>query len=290
MNVLILGANGYLGSKIAHTLVKENYQVVCTKRPKSDLSRIEDLHANSMVKFIPATVEAIEATLQYAKFDLVLNLACNYGRSDVLYDGVIESNVEFPLKVLNKVSEEGVHRFITIGTGLPDDLNMYSFSKKIFSDFGKFYVEKQGIDFYSMKLEMFYGSDEPKDRFIPNLIYNMLEGNEVNVTLGTQHRDIIFIEDVVDAIIRVIHSYFKGYWEIPVGTGIAPTISELVDFIWEETGKKSKINRGGVRMRFNEPDCIADTSILNRIGEWSPIYWKDGIRKMILDISTQMKY
>lgn len=288
MDILILGANGYLGSKVTHALVKKNYHVVCTKRPGSNLSRIEDLYANNMVKFIPSTVEAIEAALQYSKFDLVLNLACNYGRSDALYDGVIESNIEFPLKVLNKVSEEGIRKFITIGTGLPDDLNMYSFSKKIFSDFGKFYVEKHDIDFYSMKLEMFYGSDEPMDRFIPKLIYNMLEGNEINVTLGTQHRDIIYIEDVVDAIISVIHSHFKGYWEIPVGTGMAPTISELVDFIWEETGKRAKINWGGVRMRPNEPDCIADTSILNRIGDWTPIYWKDGIRKMILDISAQM--
>lgn len=290
MNILILGATGYLGSKVTHALVKQKYNIVCTKRPKSDLSSIEDLCADNMIKLIPATVEAIDASLQYSKFDLVINLACNYGRSEVLYDGVIESNVEFPLKVLNKVSEAGVRKFITIGTGLPDDLNMYSFSKKIFSDFGRFYVEKHGIDFYSMKLEMFYGSDEPRDRFIPNLICNMLEGNEINVTLGTQHRDIIFIEDVVDAIIRVIHSQLKGYWEIPVGTGIAPAISELVDYIWEETGKKAKINWGGVKMRDNEPDCIADTSILNRIGEWDPMYWKDGIRKMISDISAQMEH
>lgn len=292
MKILILGANGYLGSKIIHLLIdrysKEQLQIVCTKREKSNLSRLEDLISDSNVKLIPASLEAIEAALQWTEFDWVLNVACNYGRNNVLlYDGVIEANIEFPLKVLNKAVEKGTKKFMTIGTGLPDQFNMYAFSKKIFGEFGKFYVEKHGIDFYNMRLEMFYGSDEPKDRFIPHLIYNMISGKEVNVTLGTQHRDIISVKDVSSAVLKTMDSEKKGYWEIPVGTGIAPSISELIDFIWNETDRKSKVNKGIVPMRKDEPDCVADTGILKEIGEWEPIFWKDGIRQMIHEIRLQ---
>lgn len=286
MNILVLGANGYLGSKIVHALSKKNISVVCTKRTKSNLMRLDDLLNDEKIKFIPASVEAIEAALQYTYFDWVINLACNYGRSNGLYDTVIESNIEFPLKVLDKVTERGIRKFLTIGTGLPDHFNMYSFSKRMFSEFGKFYAEKQNIDFLVMKLEMFYGSDEPKERFIPGLIYDMLDGRTVNVTLGTQKRDIIAVNDIIYAITQIIlrkHD-MGGYITIPVGTGIAPTIWELVDFIWNETGQKSSVNRGAIPMRKGEPDCIADTQVLNKLIPWNPIFWEDGIRQMIQDI------
>lgn len=292
MRILVLGANGYLGSKIVHRLINNKHiYIVCTKRVKSDMSRVNDLVNDSRVKFIPATMEAVEAVLQYTYFDWVLNIACNYGRSNGLYDSVIESNIEFPLKILDKVVEKGTKRFLTIGTGLPDRFNMYSFSKKMFSEFGKFYVEKHGIDFYNLKLEMFYGSDEPKERFIPNLIYNMLMGNEINVTIGTQRRDIISIKDVEDVIIRTVYEQLylpKGYIEISVGTGVGPTISEIVDFIWNETGRKSIVNKGAAPLRKDEPDCIANIEILARNNEWCPIFWKDGLRQMISEIQKQL--
>lgn len=276
-----------LGSKIVHSLVKQGHYVVCTKRNTSNVSRLKDLRDNANIKMISAVIDSIETVLQYEQFDWVLNFVCNYGRDDVLYGNVIEANIEFPLKVLNMMVQYGTKRFITIGTGLPDRLNMYSFSKKMFSEFGSFYVEKHGIDFYNLRLEMFYGSDEPEDRFIPNLIYRMLLGKDVSTTIGIQKRDIISIDDVVKAIGIVMNSDIHGYYEVPVGTGIAPTIAEIVEFIWNETGQKSKIHKGAVPMRKNEPDCIADIQLLSQIGEWKPIFWKDGLIKMIHEIEQK---
>ena len=222
--------------------------------------------------------------MEYDHFDLILNMACSYGRKSVLYNNVIEANIDFPLHVLNCAVERGTKRFLTIGTGLPDELNMYSFSKKMFSEFGKYYASYHNIDFYNLKLEMFYGADEPENRFIPSLINKMIIGDDVNVTLGTQRRDIIAVEDILRAIMMVIDSTLRGYQEISVGTGIAPSISELVDFVWEQTGKKSNVNKGAVPMRANEPNCIADTKILCALGEWHPISWKQGIKHMITKI------
>ena len=34
-------------------------------------------------------------------------------------------------------------------------------------------------------------------------------------------------------------------------------------------------------MRKNEPDCVADTSILRGLGDWHPIPWKKGVEDMI---------
>lgn len=287
MNVLILGGNGYIGSKVTSEIVKAGHQVVCTKRASSNLSRLSDIE--DAIKWIPATIESVVSAMQYTAFDYVLNMACNYGRSKLLYDSVIESNIEFPLKVLNAAVESGTKHFITIGTGLPDNFNMYSFSKKMLGEFGQFYVEKHDIDFNSLLLEMFYGADEPQSRFIPSIIVRMIKGDEVDTTIGTQHRDLISSNDIVKAIMMVFNSTPKGYNEISVGTGVAPTISEIVDYILEQTGKKSKVNKGAVPTRKNEPDCVANTTFIKTLGSWEPVDWKNGISQMIKEISEQME-
>ena len=144
LNVLILGGNGYLGSKVTRQLIEAGNCVVCTKRQSSDLSRLSDLEKS--INWIPASIDSVDTATKYTPFDYVLNMACNYGRENVLYDNVLDANIEFPLKVLNKTVERGTKKFITIGTGLPDELNMYSFSKKMMNEFGRFYSEKHGIE------------------------------------------------------------------------------------------------------------------------------------------------
>lgn len=283
MNVLILGGNGYLGSKITRRLIEDGHSAVCTKRAASNLSRLEDI--KDKIIWIPASMDGVESAMQYMTFDYVLNMACNYGRSNVLYNDIIDANIEFPLKVLNTVADYGIKKYLTIGTGLPDELDMYSFSKKMFSEFGRFYADKHEITFNTLLLEMFYGMDEPQNRFFPSVISKMLAGDDVEITAGTQRRDIICSEDIVKAVMMVVESDLKGYHEVPVGTGESPTIGEIVDYIWELTGKKSEVHKGAIPMRKDEPDCVADTTVLKSLGEWNPKPWKEGLFCMIKNMN-----
>ncbi len=271
-----------MGSKVVRKLIKNGNGVTCTRRTDSDLSRLEDLKSD--VCWIPADPGAAEQAIRKSGFGWVLNMVCDYGRGKSSCDDMTEANLGYPLKVLNSAVKYGVPNYLTIGTGLPEGFSMYSFSKKIFSEFGRFYSDRQGINFYNLRLEMFYGADEPENRFLPSVIRSMLAGKEVNTTTGSQRRDIIAAEDVVQAVGMVIGSGQKGYLEVPVGTGIAPTVSEILDHIWEETGRRSRVNKGAVPMRENEPDCVADTAFLESIGIWEPMDWRAGIRQMILEI------
>lgn len=282
MKFLILGGNGYLGSKVTVELLKTGHEIFCTTRENSDLLRLKGYE--SQMTFIPVGADKIEHVLKTGGFDWILNMACNYGKGTVLYYSVIESNIVFPLAILDLAVKYGVKNFMTIGTGLPDRLNMYSFSKSIFSDFGKFYVEKQGINFVNMKLEMFYGADEPKDRFIPDCIMKMLQNKDVDLTPGRQKRDIIAVQDVIGAILCVIDSGIEGFQEIYVGTGEAPTIYELLTYIKRKTRSKSNLNFGVIPERIGEPDCIADITKLAELGYTCRYSWKQGIENMIGEV------
>lgn len=282
MNFLILGSTGYLGSRLIHELVGRGNSVVGTIRGSSDVSRLEDIE--SKIRLIPADVTAVETSMQYEKYDWIINVAGNYGRSTKLYQSVLLSNIDFPLYILDLATERKVPNYMTISTGLPEEMNMYSFSKGIFARFGKFYSEKHNINFFNMKLQMFYGADEPLDRFIPQIVYKMIKGEDVNVTLGTQHRDIIAVDDVIGAVMSVIDAEDVGYHDIEVGSGESPTIKEILEYIKAESASASNINYGAVPMREDEPDCIANLKQLNDYGYKIKYDWKSGLSKMIREM------
>ena len=118
MRFLVLGGNGYLGSKVVNELSLKKHRVVATKRTNSNMDRV----MAKDILWIPAQVDAIKTAMLYETepFDWVLNMVCNYGNSNMLYDDCIAANFQFPLEVLNLAVGFGVCNYLTIGTGLPD--------------------------------------------------------------------------------------------------------------------------------------------------------------------------
>lgn len=290
MKILLLGGNGYLGSKVTHALVSRGHTLFCAVRTGADLSRLQDIAET--ITLISCSDEVLEKMLHNQPFDMVLNMACSYGRGKDSGNTVLESNLMFPLRVLAWAAQYNVPKFLTIGTSLPENLNQYSFTKESFGRFGKFYAAEFGMDFIHVKLEMLYGGDEPRNRFLPDMVNKMLRGEEVAVTLGTQHRDIIAAADAVRGIVRIVEADLHGYREVPLGTGIAPSIAEILDFIRKETGESALIHYGAVPMRKNEPDCVADIQLLNELfteeNGWTPLFWQEGLRSMIKDIKETL--
>lgn len=278
MSILILGGTGYLGSKIVHELTKRNFKVGCLYKKESDLTRLQDV--KNIISFIPCSIDAVERYLSCNEVDWMINCACSYGKVNG-NEEVIESNLKYPLDILNCCVRNQVENFITIGTGLPDNFNMYSFSKKIFAEFGQFYVRKNFVNFSNIELEMFYGVDEPKERFISNCIDKLVRNEDLLLTEGTQKRDIVAVEDVIEAIMYIYYTKPKGFNNIGVGTGEAPTIKEIVKYMHQCIGSKSVLKFGAVPMRENEPDSATDISLLNEWGFHCQYSWKEGLNKMI---------
>lgn len=285
MRILILGANGYLGSKMVCKLAEQKHEVVCAVRNGADLSRLDSVAHK--VQFIEATVEAALEARKKKHFDWLLNMACNYGRGGIPDRLVIESNTMFPMGIMDALIETGTKNVLSIGTGLPEQLNTYSFSKSLFARFGSYKAEKNGIHFINMKLEMFYGSDEPQTRFLPSCICRMLKNEPLELTAGTQRRDIVTIEDVVEAILFVIRLNSNGYQEFSVGTGEGPSVREVLTYAHEVIGSASKLDFGAIPMRQGESDCIANPLELTQLGFTYKYDWKSGISKMIHEMEKR---
>lgn len=280
MKILLLGATGYLGGNIAKKLASTGYDVTCAVRGSSDTSRLRCLP----VKFVSCDPLQIDTLMGEEKFDTVINCICVYRPDDSLYENMIKANLMLPLEVLNLAIKHGVKGYMTMGSGLPDDFNIYSFTKNKLSEFGKYLSEKDGINFADLKLEMFYGGDnEPENRFLKNVKLKLLENAPIPLTSGSQKRDIVQVTDIVNIIDLLLKTdYVQGFRELPIGSGENRSIKEIVTFMKTVLNSSSELCFGDVPERNGEPDTLADISWLGDIGYKISRSFLDGLKQECL--------
>lgn len=278
MNILLLGGTGYLGKHLIPLLAKNN-KIYVFVRDNQNIDLINNFDCNIKDNISICTM----SNVNNAKYEWIINLAASYMRNG-LYK-VLQGNYVFPAGIVTLLQQnEKLSNILTIGTGLPDDFNFYSFCKNQFLDLCKFYNRQNTENIINVRLENFYGPDEPRNRFLPSVIEKLKCNEDVKLTEGFQHRDFIYIDDVVDGLMQVFSFYQdkkEGFADVPLGTGVAPTIREVVEFCKKECGSSSKLLFGAVPLRWNEPDSVADLHKLQEIG-FKPKYdWQTGMRKMI---------
>ena len=261
MKIIVLGSTGYLGGNIVKRLVADGHDVYCVVRQTSDLSRICHLP----VKYIISSYDQIELTFKTEKIDWIINGVCTYNQNARLYEDMFQANLIFPLTVMNLAMRYGVENFVTIGTGLPDDFNVYSYTKSKLSEMGRFFSQRSEIKFYDLKLEMFYGGDfEPDSRFLRSMIGKLAANETILLTSGTQKRDLIRVEDVLEILSGIISGKIvleDHYNLLPVGTGENHSIREIIEFLKEQLGSSSELVFGARPDREGgEPDTLADMS------------------------------
>lgn len=285
MRFMILGGTGYLGSKLICSLLQDGHEVLCLKRRASDLKRLPEKQKG--LQFCEIESIADYLVFQPQEWDWFINAACTYSKKGIKDELVLEGNLLTPLRAYLLAMEAGVKRFMTIGTGLCDDFNIYSKSKAEFADFGAFYCKRKAQAeqiFLNIRLENFYGRDEPEDRFLHRIIVQMQAGDDVLLTEGLQHRDFICIEDVVDNLQMLLNTQFlPGYYNIPLGTGEGPTVREVVEYLHKELKSTSQLCFGAIPLREYEPDSVADKAAMQSFGIKTKHSWKSGLKEQLLD-------
>ena len=311
MKVCILGGTGYLGTKIISEYVKGDNYVVCVCR-KDSKSRKEFIN-NNKVEYVISDYLILRDLFSNTKFDCIINASCTYMKGARI-DDVVESNLIFPMRVLSLAVEKhyGVNsefndyyrikindgsnisqvkkgianekqlRFISIGTGLPDNFNLYTYTKKQFNKMGHFFSKEYGLEFINLELENYYGEFEPKNRFLPSVIEKMKKNEDIPLTQGEQLRDFVYINDVINAIMLIATKKdVPPYMDVPLGSGDAPSIKELIIYIKEIMKSKSDLQFGKVPLRPNEPSSFANLAMFKMLGGKIEYNWKDGIKQML---------
>jgi len=280
MRILVLGATGYLGTKLLERLMeKEENQVACLVREtvgKEWYDRYKE-----KIEIVVGDINVLHSFLIQKKIDWLINCVSVYENREHSREKIIDSNLVFALKSLDLATKYNIENYLYINTALHKYMNLYSCTKRTFSEFGYLYSQKYGINFIDVVLEMYYGKNEPEERFIPSCISKMRKNEELFLTQGTQKRDIIYIDDVVEAIIIIIHTKLLGYRQVPLGTGEGPSIKEILMFIHKQLNSESILHFGAIPMREDEEDSVADMRCINELGYMIRYSWKDGLKELL---------
>lgn len=268
-NILITGINGFLGSHLAKAL-SNDYNIIGLDYSIKNLFRIKDLNLKvySVENGIP------EEPFKEQFIDIIIHTATFYGKQNESVQAIARANLFIPFELLDKAISNKCSLFINTDTVLDRYVNTYALTKRHFQEW--VYSRRSEIKMFNMKLEHFYGPGSSNSNFISEMIAR-LRNNEhtINLTLGEQLRDFVYIDDVVSAYITVLQkrSVIEGqYNEFQVASGQLISIKELMNYLKKITSSTAHLNFGSVPYRENElMQSSTDNSNLLKL-DWKPLY------------------
>lgn len=270
MRILLTGVTGYLGSHLAMALLAKGCEIVGLKRKSSSLHRIETISAQ-LILYDLEEVEMSGLFTQHGKIDAVIHTATCYGRKGESATQIAEANLMYPLRLLDAAAALGGGLFINTDTVLNKFTNPYALSKGQFTEWGQFHARQKKIRFLNLKLEHFYGPSDDQSKFAAHIINSCLANlPELQLTLGEQQRDFIYIDDVVAAYMTLLSNSGAvngDFVEYEVGSGRAITIRQFVETAHQLAASTTRLNFGAIPYRTGEAMFSqADTSALQALG------------------------
>lgn len=293
MNILLTGATGFLGSHLLTALLRKGFRVTILKRSFSNINKIRSL-MNDLNYYDIDRVSLFDI-FKANSFNAVIHTATNYG-----HDGseLWSSNIDFPMQLVNICLENHVPVFINTDTYFAKSqraelqyLNEYTRSKIMLGKELRRVANTSPLQIINMRLEHIFGEGDSNFKFTNNLINQLLQGNSIELTLGEQKRDFIYIEDAVQAYLTVLkfRSFLPAipYLDVEVGRGESMTIWEFVETAAKVTQSTSELQFGKLPYRQGEiMDSVASLQLLSRIN-WEPRWTvQQGIERMVKHYKT----
>ena len=169
-----------------------------------------------------------------------------------------------------------------------DPLASYPATKLCAESIIKLYSRLYKIPYIICRLTNVYGEKEdytnPKKGALNYLIMKMIKGEPISIYKGGNFlRDYVYVTDVVSAINFLVRKGITNDTYL-IGYGKPVLFKSLIDYIYEITGKKSKIAEvepPEFHKIVGTTDFVADTSKINSLG-WTPkINYKNGIKRIV---------
>ncbi|MEA3339550.1 MAG: NAD(P)-dependent oxidoreductase [Chloroflexota bacterium] len=254
--ILVTGATGFIGRRLARRLVEAGAQVWTTglpgEQPPSGVASHSPLDARDG--------DAVRAIVAEAAPQIVFHLAAA-GVTDSGVDAALALavNVGGALHLLEALRGRDARRVVLAGTcyeygareaveGL-DPFNAYAASKVAAWAFGRMYWRMYGLPVVTVRPFQVYGPGQPTRTLIPAAIRAALAGEDFPMTPGQQQRDFIYVDDVVDGMLAAAAAPHLDGESLDLGTGRAHAILRVVERIWTMMEAPGKILAGRLPYR-----------------------------------------
>ena len=288
MRVLVTGGAGFLGAALANRLVQDGHTVLAL----DDLTAGDPRRLSSEVLITRGDVRDVPKLWTLLQgVDCVYHLAARVRVPESIhypsdYNAV---NVGGTVSVMEAMRDTGVRRVVFASSGalygeqahqpvgeqqLPNPNSPYAVSKVA----AEYYLATLGalynIETVSLRVFNAYGPGQDLPPSYPPVIPQLLKqaqtgGSMVIFGEGTQTRDFVFVDDVVDALVAAATATDVNRAVINVGSGRESSINELAASVARVSGKRVSVlhnqgQEGGVSR------LVADVSLARQLLGWEP--------------------
>jgi nucleoside-diphosphate-sugar epimerase len=281
MNILLTGANGFLGSGVAKALLARGDRVLAYKRETSDLRRLGE-QAGEILWFDYGIAHLHEPFERGERVDAIIHTATCYGRRGESTSEVLDINMRVPLFLYEISRRAAVPAFLNAHTSLPLSLDAYALSKHQLLEW--LLLEAGASRVVHMRLESIFGPGDDPAKFNEWIMRQFVAGAEsVALTPGQQNRDFVYIDDAVAACLACLDhaAQFMPNEVVDVGSGTAVSIRHFAECGKRITAAGTRLDFGALPYRPNElMHSQADLSRLSALG-WRPkVSLEDGLKNV----------
>ena len=261
--VLITGINGFIGSHLKEFLINEKN---CKNVYGIDISNNNNVFSIDIAKN-PLELRKIIAEI---KPQIVFHLAANIKPSRELddFDDIFRTNVIGTINLLSAIKYENIDLdcFVNLGSceeygsneqpfyeeQTPNPISIYSGTKAASAMLCKMFYNLYQIPIVTARPSLVYGAGQKDRFFIIEAIKKLIMGEDLNMTLGEQTRDFIYIDDLVKALVEICNAKSLIGETVNISSGIDYKLKDVVLTIAKLSNSKSKIKFGAVPYRQNE--------------------------------------
>jgi len=299
--ILVTGATGFIGANLLHHLANLGLKPYVMLRNKSNTWRINDIINGLRLSNVDISDrEAVTSAIKEIKPHVIFHMATYGGYvTQIDHDLTVRTNYLGTVNLLNACKASGFELFINTGssseygiksdpmkeTDALDPVTEYGAIKAAASLYCQAMAKKEALPVVTLRIFSPYGYFEGPERLIPSVIRSCLRGEDPKLSNVESVRDFIFIEDVIDAFMKVINAKERAIGEVfNVGGGIQYSVGDVVNNIISLTGANVTPCWGSVPNPRNEPKCWQADILKAKIElKWSPVIpLTEGLKKTIL--------
>jgi len=312
MNILITGAEGFIGSHLSEALVKLGHKVKCIVLYNSfnNYGWLDHIDKNILAEIEICFGDIRDQSFvrqSMKKCDVIMHLAALIGipYSYISPKSYVDTNISGTLNILQSARDFDVEKVVHTSTSevygsaqkIPITENHplngqspYSATKIAADQLANSFYFSYGTPVVTLRPFNTYGPRQSLRAIIPTTISQALSGvKEIKLGSLNPTRDFTYISDTVSAYLKTLKSKKIIGKTINIGAGYEISIKNLVNLILNETNKDIKVvlEKKRVRPKNSEVSRLCCSSKLaKKLLNWTPKYngekgLKIGIKKTI---------
>jgi nucleoside-diphosphate-sugar epimerase len=309
MRVLVVGSNGFIGSNLVRRLRGDGNETIAMVRPGGNLYRLQAQGIQDHVECDIMDLSSISKVLREEHPDMVVHLATRYvvqHRPEEVAE-ITMTNVGGTINLLEAVRAQGDIGLINTSSCFVyspkvspllesdplDPFNLYALTKLQAEEACRFYSSHYGLGIVNLRLFPPYGPGDNARKMIPSFIRSIQAGAPPSMTRGEQRWDYIFIDDVINAYVKVLEGFEelsrKGFESYNIGTGDTTSVRSIGEMILELMGSKIEPLWGALPERSRELTylCSNIDKVKKAIG-WAPrTTLREGLISTIDDLKRE---